>query len=28
MYRNAALPLEVFKLPESEGIAVGIRIRI
>ena len=27
MYRNAALPLEVFKLPDAEGIAVGIRIR-
>ena len=28
MYRNAALPLEVFGLPESDGIAVGIRIRL
>lgn len=27
MYRNAALPLEVFKLPDIDGIAVGIRIR-
>lgn len=27
MYRNAALPLEVFKLPDADGIAIGIRIR-
>src|SRR5574343_1189961 len=24
MYRNAALPLEVFKLPDADGIAIGI----
>ena len=26
MYRNAAMPLEIFKLPESEAIVVSIRL--
>ena len=26
MYRNAAMPLEIFKLPEAEAIAVSIRV--
>lgn len=28
MYRNAALPMEIFKLPEEDAIAIGIRVAL